>query len=169
MAKQDKTGRLITVAEPHKEHRIKFNKDGRELPDGKPLELPSGMKKPESLKDLVARMVRQHNLVRVDSEGEETFDEANDFDIDEDDSAELFPTHHELHEEVIDATREVRKEKEQRKRDQEREDQTRETSREREEEEIPERPARSPARTNIPRARTSPARKRSDEDHEEEE
>lgn len=82
---------------------MKFSEDGRELPDSTPIEIPAGFRKPESLKEMIARMIQAHGLRREESDGEETFEEANDFDMEEEESPELYPTHHELHEEVVDA------------------------------------------------------------------
>lgn len=88
---------------------MKFDKNGFEIPDPKPLEIPAGMKRPESLAETIKRMMRQHELHRVASDGDETFEEANDFDMDDDD-AEVHATHHELHEEVVDEVKRVKRE-----------------------------------------------------------
>lgn len=88
----------------------KFDEHGRELPDPTPLELPAGLKRPESLQESIRRMIRTDFSAYAESHGEDTWEEANDFDVDEDE-AEIFPTHHELAEEVIDAQREVNKER----------------------------------------------------------
>lgn len=80
---------------------MKFDNLGRELPDSTPLEIPAGMKRPESLKDQIKRLVRTNISQFAEAEGAESFDEANDFDMEEDDDAELNPTHHELHEETV--------------------------------------------------------------------
>lgn len=73
---------------------MKFDTDGRELPDPKPIEIPIGMKQPESLQSLMARMIRTHLSHAAEKGGAETFEEANDFDIPEDD-AELRATNYE--------------------------------------------------------------------------
>lgn len=93
----------------------KFTKEGRELPDPKPLELPAGMKRPETLQEQIRRMIRSDVSTFATDHGAESFDEANDFDM-EDDDAELSATHHELHEEVVDEVKRVRHEDEERRR-----------------------------------------------------
>lgn len=71
--------------------RLKFDELGRELPDPTPVEVPLGFQRPESLTDMVRRMIRGQLSVAAAEEGHETFDEANDFDVPEED-AELHGT-----------------------------------------------------------------------------
>lgn len=54
-----------------------------EIPDPTPIELPIGMKRPETLQETMARMLRQHFLIQKQNEGFETPDQADDFDIDD--------------------------------------------------------------------------------------
>lgn len=67
------------------EIRLSMNALGHELPDPTPMEMPSGMKRPETLAEQVRRLVRSEkfNLER-EAAGEETFDEADDFDVGDD-------------------------------------------------------------------------------------
>lgn len=68
------------------EERIMSRQDefGREVPDGEPLALPSGFKRPETLAEQVARLV-QGSLSRLAQEsGEESFEESEDFDVEDD-------------------------------------------------------------------------------------
>lgn len=58
---------------------------GREIPDQTPVELPAGCKVPESLDSMIARMVRGHVSELAAKEGMETFEEANDFELEEED------------------------------------------------------------------------------------
>lgn len=74
---------------------MKFDAQGRELPDPTPVELPLGFKRPESLNDQIRRMIRGEMSAQASAAGNETFEEANDFDVDEDD-AELHGTQYEL-------------------------------------------------------------------------
>jgi len=58
---------------------------GREVLDTTPLSLPVGFKRPETLAEQVARLVRrQHYLNSLEIIGEESFEEAEDFDISDD-------------------------------------------------------------------------------------
>lgn len=58
---------------------------GREIPDPKPLELPAGFKRPETLQEQIRRLVHsEHFMMEREAAGEETFDEADDFDVDDD-------------------------------------------------------------------------------------
>lgn len=60
---------------------MKFDEKGRELPDPTPMELPSGFRAPESLESMIARMVRGRISQLANDEGMETFEEANDFEL----------------------------------------------------------------------------------------
>lgn len=73
-----------------------YDDKGREVLDPTPVALPVGWKRPESLQELVQRMVREHVSRVAAAEGEESFDEADDFEV-EDDLVEP-PTAHELRE-----------------------------------------------------------------------
>jgi hypothetical protein len=50
-----------------------------EEPDLTPLAIPGNAEAPESLEDIIRRVVRQHVSVAADNSEYETFDEANDF------------------------------------------------------------------------------------------
>lgn len=57
---------------------------GHEIPDSRPMEVPSGFKKPELLADTVRRLVRSEQFNQeMERAGYETFDDADDFDVDE--------------------------------------------------------------------------------------
>lgn len=59
---------------------------------GKQLAMPVGMKRPPTLAEQVARLVRSHDLARAAAaEGFETFEEADDFDIDDNPADVIFP------------------------------------------------------------------------------
>lgn len=64
---------------------MKYDSQGRELPDPTPVALPAGRRLPESLESMLARMVRGHVSQLAEREGLETFEEANDFEIESDD------------------------------------------------------------------------------------
>lgn len=57
---------------------------GHELPDPTPLRLPSGFRRPETLQEQVARLVRTQISREAEEAGYETFEEAEDFDVDDD-------------------------------------------------------------------------------------
>lgn len=63
----------------------KLDDFGQEIPSDEKLTLPSGFKRPETLAEQVARLVRSHELARAAAEsGHETFEEADDFEVDDD-------------------------------------------------------------------------------------
>lgn len=58
-------------------------KHGREYVDPTPVEWPLGLSVPESLEQKIARMVRTSVSAFAESQGAESFDEADDFDVDD--------------------------------------------------------------------------------------
>lgn len=64
---------------------IKFDDQGREIPDPRPMALFAGKVQPESLQSMMQRMIRETFSRLAVQEGEESFEEANDFDLEEDD------------------------------------------------------------------------------------
>lgn len=64
---------------------ILYVPDGKEHLDPTPIEIPAGFDKPPSLRDEMRRFIREEFArSAVDAEDAETFEEADDFDIDED-------------------------------------------------------------------------------------
>lgn len=62
-----------------------YTKDKRcEIPDNTPVEIPLGYKAPETLQEMIARMIRVENMQQMAAKGMETFEEADDFDVDDD-------------------------------------------------------------------------------------
>lgn len=58
--------------------------DGSEHPDPNPMELPIGFERPESIQDLIKRLVTDRVIQKeLDDAGLETFDEADDFDVED--------------------------------------------------------------------------------------
>lgn len=56
-----------------------------ETPDPTPIEVPSGFKVPETMQEMIQRLVKQEDFRKaLEQEGAETFEEAEDFDIDDD-------------------------------------------------------------------------------------
>lgn len=63
---------------------VRLDEEGREIPDPTPIELPLGMKRPETLAEQVQRLVRNQVSQYAALHGHETFEEAEDFDIEDD-------------------------------------------------------------------------------------
>lgn len=62
----------------------RFDEAGRFIPDGRPMEPPLGFKRAPSLSEQIREMVRSEQLQReLAASGVETFEEANDFYIDD--------------------------------------------------------------------------------------
>lgn len=57
---------------------------GWEVPDQNRVEIPAGFKRPETLAEQVQRLVRTSISRQAEAEGYETWEEANDFDVDDD-------------------------------------------------------------------------------------
>lgn len=81
--------------------------DGMEVPDPTPVEMPLGYEAPETLESMMMRMVRAVSY-EISQKGGESIDEANDFDVDDEDSFEELLTPAEL--DAISVAREVREE-----------------------------------------------------------
>lgn len=64
--------------------KAKLDDSGREIPDGKSLRMPSGMERPETLAEQVRRLVRTEWSRQAAEQGFETFEESEDFDVDDD-------------------------------------------------------------------------------------
>lgn len=63
----------------------KLNADGHELLSDKPIALPMGFKKPETLAEQVRRLVRHEQFAQaLGGPDSETFEEADDFDVGDD-------------------------------------------------------------------------------------
>ena len=62
--------------------------DGREYPDQTPVEIPAGYGQPLSLRDEMRRFIREEMSNQALVDGHETFEESDDFDIDDEDDYE---------------------------------------------------------------------------------
>ena len=63
-----------------------LNKEGAEILDPTPVEIPIGFERPESIQSMIRRLVLDPQLrEELQNQGAETFDEADDFDIADDD------------------------------------------------------------------------------------
>lgn len=83
---------------------IQFDKHGREIPDPTPMELPLGYERPEPLEHMIARMIQANSRLAA-KQGLETEEEANDFEIDDDDKLVSKYEFTEMQEEHINAER----------------------------------------------------------------
>lgn len=75
---------------------MRYNELGQELPDDTPLELPVGMRRPLTLQEQIQQAVRGAVSRAAARHERETFDEANDFDVEDDDGFEASMTVHEF-------------------------------------------------------------------------
>lgn len=61
------------------------DENGREIPDPVPFAVPTDLKRPDTLAEMIKRMVRSETLnAAIASEDFDTFDEASDFDVEDD-------------------------------------------------------------------------------------
>lgn len=67
---------------------MKFNERGEELPDATPIEVPTGWKRPESLQEQIRRLIRVQMSQESVASGGESFEEANDFEVGDEDPTE---------------------------------------------------------------------------------
>lgn len=63
---------------------MKFDERGRELPDPTPIDVPLNWKRPPSMQDLIKQHIRVEMSRQAADTGMETFEEADDFEVDED-------------------------------------------------------------------------------------
>ena len=68
----------------------KFNDKGEQIPDPTPVEIPVGFSAPEPLESMIARLVRQESFRSGVNAEAETFEEADDLDVDEDDPVSAY-------------------------------------------------------------------------------
>lgn len=93
---------LMGKFKPRKAKSDRLNENGHEIVDSRPMVIPAGMKRPETLHEQVARLVRTEQWNQMlEEKGFETFDEANDFDDDFDDP-EPFSAHEMIYDPVLE-------------------------------------------------------------------
>lgn len=61
-----------------------FNERGQQIPDQTPVEVPLRFTRPLSMQDEIRRFVRQELSNRAADDGAESFEEADDFEVDDD-------------------------------------------------------------------------------------
>lgn len=64
--------------------RAQYDVHGREVADQSRMELPSGWERPETLAEQIRRMVRTEFSRHAEAAGFESFEQADDFEVDED-------------------------------------------------------------------------------------
>lgn len=70
---------------------VEFDELGREVPDPVPMEIPAGFRRPESTTEAIQRIIRTTLSRHAADVGMETFEEAEDFDMEEDDIEPMSP------------------------------------------------------------------------------
>jgi hypothetical protein len=82
---------------------MRYNEKGQEVPNNTPVALPLGYSKPQNLQALIARMVRQDAFMKQ-FEGEDTEEEANDFECEDDEDLNFVGKYEmlEMQEEYLD-------------------------------------------------------------------
>lgn len=64
---------------------MSLDKHGREVPDPRPVEWPANLKRPLTLQEEIQRFVRVEMSQRAAEHGMESFEEADDFDVGDED------------------------------------------------------------------------------------
>lgn len=77
-------------------YTTQFDELGREIPDPTPLEMPAGISRPLTIEEQIQRYVRGHLSRMAADQGQETFEEADDFEL-ADEDPEDFLTPYEVH------------------------------------------------------------------------
>lgn len=94
-------------------HRAMIDQNGAELHNPTPVSIPIGQQRPPTLKEQIQRVLRTELSNQAASQGHETYEEANDFDIDDDDTMyspyELQPMQDDL-EPIVDKPEPAKKE-----------------------------------------------------------
>lgn len=73
-----------------------FNAEGAWIPQGDPVELPIGLKRPPTMNERVKELVFRELSRQAQQEGLESLEEANNFDIDEPDGSQLPMSQYEM-------------------------------------------------------------------------
>lgn len=70
---------------------MRYNEKGEELPDGTPVEVPVNLKRPPPLHEMIKAFVRRELSAQADANGQETFEEANDFGEEDEEELPMTP------------------------------------------------------------------------------
>lgn len=68
---------------------MKYDEHGREVPDPTPVEMPLGWSRPKPLQDLIKDMIRVEMSRQAVAAGFESFEEADDFEVDDSDGDDM--------------------------------------------------------------------------------
>ena len=77
----DKAKQIVKVI-----RKAKINEKGEEEGDPRPVNIPIGFQKPPSIHELMQKYVRNEISRRSEEGGFESFEDAEDFDVDDDDT-----------------------------------------------------------------------------------
>lgn len=72
---------------------MEFDEKGREILDPTPVAIPLGFGRPESLEEKMHRMVRSYVSAIAQNNGHESFEEADDFEVEDDDTLQPSSPH----------------------------------------------------------------------------
>lgn len=73
-----------------------LDKYGREIADPRPVAVPSGLQRPLSLKEQVQRLMREELSTQAMMQGRESFEEADDFDVEDGFDTDMVASKYEL-------------------------------------------------------------------------
>lgn len=62
----------------------KYDAQGREIPDPTPIDVPLNWKRPQPLNEIIKQLIRTEMSRQAQESGHETFEEADDFEVDDD-------------------------------------------------------------------------------------
>lgn len=65
--------------------QIQFDERGREIPDQTPVEMPIGYRRPLTMEERMQKYIREEMSRRAADDGMESFEEADDFDVEDED------------------------------------------------------------------------------------
>lgn len=63
----------------------------REMPDSRPVEWPVGISRPKTIQEMIQESIRTHFSQQASRQGMESFEEADDFDVEDDDGDFVSP------------------------------------------------------------------------------
>lgn len=92
---------IEAVRDAARAFRQRYNEQGEELPDSTPVAVPVGFQRPPTIHEQIRMFVRSEEFNRrAQAAGVETWEEANDFEVGDEEFDEV-PTLHEMQEEFV--------------------------------------------------------------------
>lgn len=85
-----------TVKKLTKLRTAMLDSKGREILNPKQMQIPVGMKKPQSLQDQIKKILREEVSMQAQAQEKESWEEANDFDVKDDFETDLIESQYEL-------------------------------------------------------------------------